>query len=191
MPIINDLGKMAALDIMDEIVEAVQENEPHGITFKEGARLTDLSYNEFYRAIHSLAWLNKIKVVRGFQGHYNRIVLPEWEGPARLYVSDLQRKVLDLLCQRANAAGLVRISSLEISKIAGVKSPYDKINTLDKKGFLEVLERGGPTEAALYKVFPEGNGPQGYSYMPIAPRPNPWFMDNIGRIKEFRNAKTD
>lgn len=58
----NAEAKLAALEIFDEIAEAV--GQPNGITIKDGMAATGLSYHRFYAAALQLNVLGKVKFIR-------------------------------------------------------------------------------------------------------------------------------
>lgn len=164
---INSELKMDALDLEEEIIDAVKAAGPDGLSYKQGCQLTGLNYDRFYLVVSELVRLGRVKIERSRAGNENRVVLPHQESPANLAITDKQREVLDLLCSEADDEGFVAISFNQIAKRTNCRMPSFAIDRLDYKGFLEVRESGRGSYANLYRVFPNRNGPRGYSW----PRP--------------------
>lgn len=161
---INREVRLRALEIRDEVIEAAELAGSEGMKFSEGAELVGMEYDEFYSAVHELSQMGGIKVSRGPVGNQNRILHPEWPEISPV-LSGGQKSVLKTLEGRMDGGGYARISQSEIGDLSGCKSSYFIVERLDYKGFLEIVERGDPCTAALYKVYPQGDGPLGYSSM--------------------------
>lgn len=164
---INSESKMDALEIEPEVVDAVREAGPDGLSFKAGCELVELDYDRFYLLVHQLVALGRVKIERGRKGNENRIFLPDQDPPWRSEITDKQREVFDLLCSEADEEGFVALSFKQIMERTSCRMPSFAIDRLDYKGFLEVRESGRGKYANLYLVYPRQNGPRGYSW----PRP--------------------
>lgn len=167
---INNPLKIAALEIEEELVSAIEDSGPRGLTYKEAADLLGMDYAQLYAAANVVESMGKIRGVRSARGY--RLILPGWKEPDVYVLSERQRRVLEYLCSVMGPDHLIRVSFNAIFKATGAS--YDAVQRLDYKGFLQVIERGHSTTAALYQVFPDQNGPPGYS---------PW--------KSYLHVKTD
>lgn len=164
---INSESKMEALEIEDELADAVKEAGPNGLSFKDGCHILDIDYDRFYLLVHQLVSLGRFKIERSQAGNENRIFLPFCAPPVQSTVTDKQREVLDLLCSIMDDEGFASISYGEIAKRTTCRTPCFAIERLDLKGFLEVRESGRGSFANLYRIYPNRDGPRGYSW----PRP--------------------
>lgn len=166
---INTVAKMHALDIADEIVDAVREataNGEDGITFKQAVEITGLGYHHLYQAIHELDRMGRVMVAHRSDRITRFIVLPDWEPPAKLELTDLQQRALDYLVSVADEDGIAYASYGEIAGRPGRGrhgGTYFTVETLDKKGYLSILLRGKGARRTLFQVYPDGDGPLGYS----------------------------
>lgn len=165
MDINTDL-KMAALEIADDLLEAIDQSEFKGVTMMQGAAALGLPYREFYQSVVRLEDLGKIKLVRDRRaGNRYRIVRPDAPciDEATIF-TPVQKRVFDYLCGRADERGLVHASLKQISEGIGHNSTCSgSIDALDRRGFLEILHRGDSKRPRLYKIFPNGDGPKGWS----------------------------
>lgn len=159
---INSDAKMEALEVEDDVVEAVKATAGIGLSIAECARVIDMDYSRFYRAVYDLERMGRIKVATGSRGQL--VILPEWQEP--LYITERQKAVLGLLCSLMDHENKVRVSYDRLSRSIGKRgtAAYDAVECLDRKGYLQVLERGKHTTANLYRVYPDRDGPRGYSW---------------------------
>lgn len=164
---INSESKLEALEIESEVVEAIQAAGSDGLSYKDGSEALGLNYDRFYLLVGQLVQLGRLKLERGRLGNQYRIFLPHQEPSYDTAITDKQRKLLDLLISLADEEGFVSISFGEIARRTGIGHPSFAIDRLDYKGFLEVRESGRGGWANLYRVYPNRNGPRGYSW----PRP--------------------
>lgn len=175
---INPATKMGALEVADEIVEAIEAAGGAGISVKDGALLTGMHYTEFYETAKRLADMGKIKIVRREQQRV-RLVGLDGEDAWVYPLSDWPQKVLAFLCNQADENGLARASLKQIARAVGHQStPSASIDALDRKGFLEIRDRGGWDRPRLYEVFKNGDGPKGWSALWYSPKigpPRPTF----------------
>lgn len=159
---INGIGKMIALEIEDDVIEAIRASNGQGLSIKDISRIIDMPYNDCYGAIYALEHMRKVKVAHGSRGMC--VILPEWEEP--YFITERQKGVLKFLCSLMDSENTVRVSYGKIStaiKQTGTAS-FDAVECLDRKGYLEVLERGKHLKANLYKVYPDRDGPRGFSW---------------------------
>lgn len=158
---INGVGKMDALEIEDELIEAIEATGHDGLSYKVAADVVGMEYNRFYQAAQNLIRMGKLKLGWSYRGH--RLILPDWHDPAVYTITVRQRAALEHLISLMDENHMVRVSMRKITAATG--SGFDTVTRLDYKGYLEVVERGGPTRAALYRVYPNRDGPLGYSYI--------------------------
>lgn len=166
--LINGVGKMIALEIEDDVIEAIKGSNGLGLSIKDISRIIDIPYNDCYGAIYALEHMRKVKVAHGAKGMC--VILPEWVEP--YFITARQKAVLDYLCSQMDRKNMVRVSYGKISTalILARKNPSggtqinDAVECLDRKGYLAVLERGNHLKANLYKVYPNRDGPRGYSW---------------------------
>lgn len=169
---INSTAKLDALDIEDEIVEAIEDAGPGGLSYKRAADIVGLDYDRFYYVASQLSLLGRIKIERAQTGNEYRMILPHWDAPT-LMLSPKQQQVFDLLCARMNSDKLIQISFGEITKRTGCGAPSFALERLDYKGCLQVVGSGGPTFANTYRVYPDRDGPRGLSEHWF--KPSRWF----------------
>lgn len=161
--LINSIGKMDALEIEDDVIEAVQASNGLGLSIKDISRIINMPYDHCYRAIYALANMRKVKVSHGARGMC--VILPEWQEP--YFITERQKAALKFLCSLMDKDNLVRVSLGKIStaiSASGTTYAADAVECLDRKGYLEVVERGDRQKANLYKVYPDRSGPHGYSW---------------------------
>src|SRR4051812_49123978 len=113
---INSDSKMDALDLENELADAIKAEGKSGLSFKEGARLFDLSYDRFYLLACQLVSLNRFKIERSQAGNENRLFLPHCAPPVTSALSAKQREVLDLLVSDMDEDGLAVISYAQIAE---------------------------------------------------------------------------
>lgn len=157
-------AKLEALELLDEVLEQVSAADGRGVSIWNCARALDLEYNWFYYRAMWLAYMGKIKIVRG-RNYRLRIVGPYDDPPWEVgELTFWQRKVIDFLSERADERGFVAIGQAQINRGIGHTSTcFGTILCLDKSGFLEIVERGNARRPALYRVYPNGDGPARYS----------------------------
>jgi hypothetical protein len=172
----NGVVRMRALEIEDELVAAVKAAGPNGLTFRDGCDLFGMEYNEFYGAAHELAQLKRIKIALGLNGHRHNMVMPGQPDPAYLVITEKQRRVLDYLISRSDERGVVSASRKEIRDNTGCSDPTFVLDRLDRKGYLQWIDAGGPSRKATFKMYPYGNGPQGSSSWPFTTGRPPMFL---------------
>lgn len=165
---INSDSKMEALEIEEEIADAVLAVGPDGLSFKDGCEIIGMDYDRFYLLVHQLVQLGRLKVERGRSGNQNRIFLPHQQAPANSTITEKQREVLDLLISEMDDDGLTVLSYKQIERRTQARCPAFILDRLDYKGFLEIVDRGGPY-ANIYRVYPKQDGPRGYSPMVAKP----------------------
>lgn len=164
---INSDSKMEALEIEDDLADAVKDAGKHGLRFKAGCEIIGMDYNRFYLLVFRLVELGRFKIERSQAGNENRIFLPRHFPPIQSAITVKQKAVLDLLCSEADEEGFVSLSYAQIAKRTNCGFPAFAVDRLDVKGFLEVRESGRGSYANLYRVYPNRDGPRGYSW----PRP--------------------
>lgn len=164
---INSDSKMEALEIEDELADAIKETGPNGLRFKDGCEIFGMDYDRFYLLVHRLIELGRFKIERSQAGNENRLFLPHHAPPITSAITGKQKEVLDLLCSEADEEGFVSLSYAQIAKRTGCGFPAFALDRLDVKGYLEVRESGRGKFANLYRVYPNRDGPRGYSW----PRP--------------------
>jgi len=164
---INSDSKMEALEIEDEVLAAIVDAGPDGLSYQDGCEIVGMGYDRFYLLIQQLVSLGRLKVERGKLGNQNRIFLPYQEAPSISALTDKQKEVLELLCSKMDDERYISISYNQISRLTSCRCPAFAIERLDYKGFLAVLESGRGAWSNLYRIYPEQNGPRGYSW----PRP--------------------
>jgi hypothetical protein len=164
---INSESKMEALEIEDDLADAVKEAGPNGLSFKDGCDIIGLSYDRFYLLVQQLVSLGRFKIERSQAGNENRIFFPHCAPPIQSAITEKQQEVLDVLCSVMDDERYACISFGEIARRTSCRAPAFVIDRLDVKGFLEVLESGRGAWANLYRVYPNRDGPRGYSW----PRP--------------------
>jgi len=171
--------RLDALEAADEILEAVKAAGPEGLRFIEGASVLGIGYDRFYSIANEVAYLGKVKIGRGGNGHRNRILLPDAVEPVELAVSAGQRKVLDYLCSVADENGIARVSIKQIKLATGISCPSFVIDRLDVKGYLDHTDLGGPTRCRSYRVYPDGTGRKS----------DTWWLLKYGRVPAMEWAK--
>lgn len=159
---INSESKLDALEIEDDLVDAIGAAGPVGLNFMEGSEIVGMDYDHFYRAAHMLAWMGRVKVERAQTGNQYRLILPHWDAPT-LMLAEKQKQVFNLLCSEANQAGLVQISFAKIQRLTRCRAAAFAIDRLDYKGCLEIVDRGDSHRARTYRIYPNQDGPRGYS----------------------------
>lgn len=161
---INGIGKMHALEMEEDLIEAVSATNGVGLNIKECSRVLDMSYNDCWQGIYTLEQMNRVKVVSG--PHGRRVILPNWK--QNWLLTKRHEAIFNFLCAKMDLNNLVRVSFARISEgvkpLVGVGGVSDAIDALDRKGCLEVVERGTHLRANLYKVYPNRDGPEGYSW---------------------------
>lgn len=161
---INDVGKMHALEMEDEVIEAILATNGAGLNIKECSRVLDMGYNDCWAGVYALEQMRKIKVVSG--PHGRRLIMPGWK--ANWVLTRRHEAIFNFLCSKADSNNLVRVSFAKIGEgvrpWVGVGGVSDAIDALDRKGCLEVVERGTHLKANLYKVYPNRDGPECYSW---------------------------
>lgn len=163
---INSDSKMDALEIEDELADAVKEAGPNGLGFKDGCDLFGLNYDRFYLLAQQLILLGRFKIERSQAGNENRLFLPHCAPPIKSAITAKQREVFDLLCSAMDDEGLAVLSYGQIAERTSCRMPSFAIERLDYKGFLEIIDRGGPY-ANIYRVYPNRDGPRGHSPMQV------------------------
>lgn len=164
---INNDSKLEALEIEDDLADAIVDAGPGGLRYMDGAERLGLDYDRLYLLVQVLVGLGRVKIELAPQGNQHRIFLPHQDAPAVSTITKKQREVFDLLCSHADDEGFVSLSFKKISERTSCRMPSFAIDRLDCKGFLEVRESGRGSFANLYRVYPNRNGPLGYSW----PRP--------------------
>jgi hypothetical protein len=161
---INSVAKMHALEIVDDLVDFVEEAWPKGVSYSEAAQSLDMEQGRFRRAANELARIGRIKIDRGASLRGNGIILLwHWEAPV-MPITDKQKEVLDLLCSCVDRKGIARVSFGQIAARTSCRAPSMTLDRLDVKGFVKVVARGNSHQANSYRVYPNGDGPRGYSW---------------------------
>jgi hypothetical protein len=164
---INSDSKMDALEIEDELAAAINEAGQNGLRFIDGAEIFGLDYDRFYLLAQRLVSLGRFKIERSQAGNENRLFLPHCAPPSTSAITTKQREVLDLLSSEMDEEGFVSLSYNQIARRTSCRMPSFAIERLDYKGFLEVREGGRGSFSNLYRIYPNRDGPRGYSW----PRP--------------------
>jgi hypothetical protein len=161
---INDVAKMRGLEIVDDLIDLVADASPNGVSFSQAAQSLDMERGRFSRAANQLSRIGRIKVDRGASLRWNGLILLwHWETPVRP-ITDKQREVLNLLCSCADEQGIARLSFKQIAERTSCRAPSMTLDRLDVKGFIQVVARGNTHQANSYRVYPNGDGPRGYSW---------------------------
>ena len=97
---------------------------------------------------------------------YKTIVQPDFieTGPKKL--TELQQKVLDTLVSLADEDMVAAVAFRQIAEAMGQPERSGLtpvIDSLDGKGYLQILERGLGSVPNIYKLYPAGDGPAGPS----------------------------
>jgi len=171
---INDASKMRGLEIVDDLVDLIEESWPHGLSISQAAAALKMEPDRFRRAANALAYMGRIKIDRGLSLRgIGVLLLAHWDAPVRP-LTERQKAVLKFMCAGMDSNNLVMVSYRELSDAlvrSGVSSKktyaHDVIECLDRKGYLEFVECGDHHRATLYRIYPDGDGPCGYSW----PRP--------------------
>ena len=162
------VAELNAADIADEILDAVRDavsRGEDGITFKEAVHITGLSYHHTYSAVNILAVNGRVCLASRADSSTIRIALPNWTAPVRLDLTAKQAAAMDYLVSLMDDDGIAYTSFAEIAAssnvpIGGISACLD---ALDKKGFLSILLRGKGARRTTFRVYPDGDGPRGYS----------------------------
>lgn len=164
----SSVGKLTGLEIREQLISSIQEavdEGEDGITFKDAAEMFDLSYHAIYSAVHELVAMGAVAIASRADRTITRIALPTWEPPGALDLTAKQRGALDYLVSVMDGEGVAYTSYKDISTagpvaVGGIVACLD---ALDKKGYISILLRGKGARRTLFHVYPEGDGPQGYS----------------------------
>lgn len=187
---INRELKLEALALADELLDAIDQSEFAGVTIMQASNATGVPYRDLYGLALRLEDAGKIKLVRDQRsGNTLRLVRPD--NPCLEFAKLLtpgQQKTLDYLSGRADARGLVHASISEISRAVGTYC-YSFIEGLDRRGFLEILHRGDCKRPRLYQIFPNGDGPKGWSATWFTPAKTVPLYATL--TKEKDNAETN
>ncbi len=180
----NSVGKLLGLEIADELLEAIRKavaKGEDGITFKEAVALFDMPYHSVSAAVHALAKMGRVTFAWRADRNVLRIALPGWEPPAVLELTARQQMVIDFLASKADAEGYVAASTREILRSMGLAKGtiVDACLALETKGYLRIVARGRGVVPNTYRVWPNGDGPRGYS----APLPV-----HRGKLPGYRSA---
>lgn len=161
---INSDSKMEALEIEDDLHEAIRSARPNGLSIRDGVEFLGIEENRFRLLVSQLVLLQRLKIARGQNGNESRVFLPDQELPKFSTITLNQREVLDFLISEMDDEGLACPSYGRIRRSTRCRSPAFVIDRLDYKGFLEVIDRG-THEPNIYRVYPDQDGPRGYSPM--------------------------
>lgn len=170
----NSVGKLLGLEILDELVAAIEKavaRGEDGITFREAVDHFGLPYHQVSAAVHALASMGKVTFAHRADRNILRVTLPGWEPPAVLELTARQQAVVDFLASKADADGFVTASTREILRSMGIAKGtiVDACMALEAKGYLKVVARGRGAVPNTYRVWPGGDGPRGYSPMVLPP----------------------
>jgi hypothetical protein len=176
---LNPVGKMVALEIASEIPPLLLEH-PEGASLKVIRERLGLDYNQAYAA---LPWLEDMGIAKRISrcDRFGYLLVPmDYAGPV-LGLTDKQKAVLQYLCEHSDANGCVAASYLDMNKATGLTMSFGQIEGLDRKGYLEIVLGGTPTRKTLYRIYPNGDGPQGHSWpRPKGATPTPTADDSTG-----------
>ena len=166
----DSVGKLLALEIRDDVVAAVGEKArkgADGLTIKEVAALFGLEYHHAYTAAAELVAMKALTWAHRADRTVCRLPLPDWRPPEKLDLTAKQRAALDYLVSAAGGERAVRASFRDITKGAGLSGGgiVVLLDALDRKGYIRIAERGRGTRKTLFEVYPQGDGPRGYSPM--------------------------
>lgn len=164
----SSVGKLAGLEIKDDLIAAIHDavSEGHdGITFKDAAEMFGLSYHSVYSAVHELVAMGAVAIASRADRTTTRIALPTWTPPDALDLTAKQRSALDYLVSVMDDEGIAYASFKEVATsgalaVGGIVACLD---ALDKKGYISILLRGKGARKTLFHVYPDGDGPRGYS----------------------------
>lgn len=189
---INGVHKMFALEIEHELIAAItlvgDKGDFPGISIREGADIVGMPYNDFYGAVIALEEMKKIGISQN-TGRGRRLMLPSWTVPEYAPLTPKQKTVLNYLASKMNRWGYVRASSVQICKDTSLGCPWAQIDALDYKGFLQIVDFGSPKSARIYQIFPNADGPKGYTWRPYySLGAKEWSEVQSSRMKEKQNA---
>lgn len=161
---INSGCKLEALEIEHEILDAVKKAGTGGLSFKDGCEIIGMDYDHFYYLVHLLAQLGRFQIARSVIGNQGTILLPDADLPVFKTLTDKQKEVFDVLCSVADDENLAVLSFKKIAERTSCRCPALALERLDYKGLIEFVDRG-THETNIYRVYPNRDGPRGYSRM--------------------------
>lgn len=179
----NSDQRLDALEVSDELVEAIADAGTIGLTIKEASRLTGIHYMKLYQIILELECLGRLRVVKICGRKW--LVLPSSNAQSRDFpLTYKQEKLLAFLSSAMDENNMVRVSIGRMSAELGIKTSCQAtVDALDVKGYLEIRDKGGPTRPRLYEIFPDASGPKGHSAI--------WFATGRPIIHEWDEVFLD
>lgn len=167
----NPVGKLLALELAPMLPQW-WERHPDGLTIKGLARLSGLNYDRCHAAFLQLEVLGHGHILHRPDRSVLYLVPLDYEPPAAWDLTAKQRGVVEWMATQIDADGMVRASVRDICRGAplskgGIMAVLD---SLDRKGYLEIVERGRGVVASLYRLWPNGDGPRGFSAFRTAGR---------------------
>lgn len=149
---------------------------PDGITIRELRARLETDYNDTY-AIARLAHSMGYAVFATKADCRTKVLMPPGSADPVWDLTPKQRAVLDWMVANMSDDGTLRASYGEIARALGANSiSVDKIGGLDCKGYLEILDRGGPHQKTMFRIYPQGDGPKGWSAFHTNARRPPYIQ---------------
>lgn len=167
------VARSIGLEFESDISALVELMGAEGATINQVVEWTGLSRHHSYRAVTDLCERKVIKVIMRSDRFAQRLVPIWWEEPAQLDLTNKQRSALDYLISHMGSDGKARASFKDIAAkgnlaLGGLTVILD---ALDKKGYIDILERGRGSTKSLFLVHPKGDGARQLSPMSaVAPR---------------------
>lgn len=164
----NGPAKLFALEVADDLVRHVRDafdRGEDGLTYKQLAEAMGSGYHDVYYSVRKLTQAGLLKVASRADRNISKVVLPSWLPPPRLELTAKQRSALDYLISAMDSDSIAYVSFKDVSQNAALRVGGITycLDTLDKKGYLSVLLRGKGARKTLFRVYPNGDGPKGYS----------------------------
>jgi hypothetical protein len=168
---LNPVGKMLALELAP-LLPRWWEKNPDGLTVKMIMRLSGIDYSRCHAAFLQLEELGIADILQRPDRSGLYLVPLDYIPPPVWDITAKQRAVVDWMATHMDSDGSLRASMREICfgamRSKGIITAI--IESLDRKGYLEILERGRGTKKTLFRVWPNGDGPRGHSPFVVAGR---------------------
>lgn len=158
----NSTTYLLAVEIKREAAKLLSKN-PNGVTAKQFCKWLKIPERSGLDVIRFLEQLGIGKWIRRPDRASGLYVPNDWKEPAWELTKN-QKNVLNEIVFHANSKKISTVSFLDITKKSNTKkgSIVSIIDALERKGYITMLLAGCTGQKSKFKVYPEGNGPQGY-----------------------------
>lgn len=164
----NTVARILAVDIVP-MLPAIWAKHPDGCSVIKFAEAVGEEYPLVYRAVKELAEMGHLRWLQrpDLKG---KIVVPVGYRVTSYNMTDKQIALFATLILMADADGVVDASMVSMAvrtaSQTGTKISHAgvgvSLESMERKGYLEVLQRAKGRRTARVKVYPDGNGPKRY-----------------------------